>query len=197
MAAAKLACFARDGDFSAVRVALSSGTDPNSKHKGQTPLMFAAEKGHLAVMELLLANGAKVDVLDSYNRTALHFATLAQSAECCRLLVTKGASIEVESTLGGESPFDIAKMRSIIDIQKIFQQVRDGTFSTDVNQVGSGAPRINIFGGAPLATTAGLVDEDRALPEELLPVAMSFPRRAPQAEVDELRRHVPAPRATE
>ncbi len=199
MAASSLAAFARDGDVAAVRAALSSGTDPNTKYKGQTPLMYAAEKGRVAVIEVLLANGAKVDLVDSYNRTALHFATMCASVDCCRLLVARGASTSIESTLGGESPLDIAKMRTLLELQKLFLQARDGVTSPLKPPAAPKPGGVNIF-SVPAADAAKRPLEEEvqeSADEAALPVAMSMPRRVPQAEMDEVRRNAPAPRATE
>ena len=202
MASSSLFVAARDGDVTAVRTALAAGADPNTKFKGQTPLMYACEKGRTAVVELLLGNGAKVDLVDSYNRTALHFATMCASIEICKLLVARGASVDIQSSLGGETPLDIAKMRTLLELQKIFTQAKDGVSSPTK---GSGetvaVPKagINIFArpaAAPVADRAKQ-DEDEAADEPILPVAMSMPRRAPVPEVDEERRNAPAPRALE
>ena len=53
---------AQEGDADAVKLLVRSGRPPDAVEKwsGRTPLMFAAEGGHLAVVEALIA--AKADV---------------------------------------------------------------------------------------------------------------------------------------
>ena len=189
---------ARDGDVAALRVALAAGADPNTKLKGQTPLMYACEKGRTAVVELLLRNGAKVDLLDSYNRTALHFATICGSIECCKLLVARGASVDVESSLGGETPLDIAKMRTLLELQKVLVQAKDGPSSPSKSSEANKPQQINLFARPALEAPIAAARADEEVADEVaLPVAMSMPRRAPVPEVDDTRRNAPAPRAIE
>jgi hypothetical protein len=104
------------GDLPGVRRALCSGSDPNAKVRGQAPLMYAAESGHAAVCSLLIENGARVNNVDSYNRTALHFAVKNLHVETAALLMAAGADRDVCCTLGGESPADIVHMRGSIEL---------------------------------------------------------------------------------
>ena len=39
---------------------------------GLTPLMIAAEKGHMGVVNLLVENGAKLDIQDKDDQTFFH-----------------------------------------------------------------------------------------------------------------------------
>jgi ankyrin repeat protein len=102
---------ARDGDMVAVRAALCSGCDPNERFRGQTALMYAAETGNAEAVAVLLANGAAVDAVDSYGRTALHHACRNKHERCCALLMEAGARTDVECTLGGETPIDVVRAR--------------------------------------------------------------------------------------
>ena len=54
---------AYDGNIEAVKQHLAAGTDVNAKDKdGDTPLSYAALLGHKELAELLVANGANVNV---------------------------------------------------------------------------------------------------------------------------------------
>lgn len=70
---------AEKGDFDLTKYHLLNGIDPNYQHPEllTTPLIEAAMYGHLEIVELLLANGAKAEVrgiFDGY--TALEIAKI-------------------------------------------------------------------------------------------------------------------------
>src|SRR5260370_35946339 len=74
---------ARRCDVKAVDALLAKGVDVNSKTGyGATALSFAADKGHLAVVQLLIKNKANVNTKDSfYNATPLTWATMREHVE--------------------------------------------------------------------------------------------------------------------
>lgn len=59
-----------------------------------TPLRRAASRGHLAIVRLLLDNGAYVDMKDEIDRTAIYEAAWRGYKEVVQLLIEYGASIE-------------------------------------------------------------------------------------------------------
>jgi hypothetical protein len=59
---------------------------------GQTPLMWAAERGHLDVVKALIRHGAKVDWKDANGATALYLAELYKRSDVADFLVRQGAS---------------------------------------------------------------------------------------------------------
>jgi outer membrane protein assembly factor BamB len=67
---------ARKGDVASVKALLAKGADVNATNAyGATALSYAADKGHLEVVKLLLQHKAKVNVKDSfYNFTPLTWA---------------------------------------------------------------------------------------------------------------------------
>ena len=63
---------ARRGDVKGIENTLKHGADVNGRTDGgQTPLMLAAERGHLAAVDALLKASAKVDPLDKGRYDAL------------------------------------------------------------------------------------------------------------------------------
>ena len=60
---------AKTGDIDEVRDWLSSNVNPNTQHPefGTTPLIVAAEKGHLAVVKLLVEGGADPKVKSAWD----------------------------------------------------------------------------------------------------------------------------------
>jgi outer membrane protein assembly factor BamB len=58
---------ARRGDLEKAKALLDAGVPVNAKNRyGATALFFAADKGHVSMLELLLARGASVDVADTF-----------------------------------------------------------------------------------------------------------------------------------
>lgn len=172
---------AASGNIEGVRAELCAGVDPNQFSSGQTALMLACEKGHSAICELLLRNGAKVNAVDTYNRTALYQAVVFNHIECARVLLQFGASLDICSWLGGEGPQDIAKLRSNVGMQRIFQQPSTTTI-TQQQQVAVAAQTSNNV--VPSASPS----LDREQEVHVTPLAMSRPRAAPAPEYDETSR---------
>jgi len=74
---------------------LENGHDLNSKDDyGQTPLSWAAEKGHAAVVMLLLEKGVKLETKDKNGQTPLSWAAEKGHEAVVKLLLEKGAELE-------------------------------------------------------------------------------------------------------
>ena len=93
---ALFAC-AQRGDLSRAKVLLAAGANPSAKTSfGHYTLHEAAALGDKGMVELLLANGATVDVRVSPNGpkspnqwTPLHFATYGGHKEIAEILISK------------------------------------------------------------------------------------------------------------
>ena len=85
------------------RKLLERGAELDSKDNiyGRTPLSWAAENGHEAVVKLLLEKGAELDSKDNiYGRTPLSWAAV-------KLLLEKGVELEAkEQARGGGEDAD-------------------------------------------------------------------------------------------
>jgi hypothetical protein len=89
----------RKGDVAAVEKALAGGVAVDTPFRyNRTALSFAADRGHVEVVRLLLAKGANPDATDSfYNQTPLAWASSPaqtrrpEHAEVVKLLLEKGA----------------------------------------------------------------------------------------------------------
>jgi ankyrin repeat protein len=66
----------------------------------RTPLSYAAEYGHEAMVALLLEKGAELDTKDTYGWTPLSYAAGSGHEAVVKLLLEKGAELEIKDTDG-------------------------------------------------------------------------------------------------
>jgi hypothetical protein len=84
---------ARAGDVARVTAALDKGADANAKTRyGATALTFAADKGHLDVVKLLVSRGADVSAQDSfYQMRAIDMAMQNDHVPVVLFLLERGS----------------------------------------------------------------------------------------------------------
>ena len=91
---------ARDPDKAQLLIERGANVNVQSK-QGRTPLMIASlRRGGSAIVGLMLAKGADVNLKDSRNLTALALAASAGDAETVNLLLAKGADPNIPSRTG-------------------------------------------------------------------------------------------------
>jgi hypothetical protein len=176
---------AHEGNDEGVRRELAAGVDPNVFVRGQSVLMIASERGHASICEILVRNGAKINAVDRYGRTALYQAVVFNQPACAKVLVAHGAKQDTRSWLGGEMPLDIAKLRSNVELQRALTQ------TSNASKVDPPKPFTQTI--EPKVLTP-LLQQQQSVAAAELPVAFSYPRRAPAPEVDETR--TPEPLST-
>ena len=88
---------------------LENGHNLNSKDSyGRTPLSWAAENGHEAVVKLLLEKGAELETKDKdYGQTPLSYAASRGHEALVKLLLEKGAELKTKSN-NGQTPLSYA-----------------------------------------------------------------------------------------
>ena len=91
-----------EGNIEVVKQHLAAGTDVNEGDEdGDTPLIYAVEEGLKEAAELLIANGAKVNVKDNIlDSTPLHQAFMRRKMEVIGLLIANGADVNAKSRTG-------------------------------------------------------------------------------------------------
>ena len=65
-----------------------------------TPLILAAQEGHLKVVELLVSNKADINFTTNDGGTALHMASQEGHLDLCRYLKSEGCDITIKSKYG-------------------------------------------------------------------------------------------------
>ena len=74
------------GDAESVKKFIGYGADVNQKSNGMSPLMFAARYNHIAILQILLSNGANPKVKDEKGFTALKHAQISGAKEAALIL---------------------------------------------------------------------------------------------------------------
>ena len=98
------------GDAAMVRTLLKQGADVNAAQTdGMTALHWAASRGDAELAAMLLAAGARVDVLTrNGNYTPLHLAARSGRAPVVKALLGAGADVKAVTTTGGASALHFA-----------------------------------------------------------------------------------------
>jgi ankyrin repeat protein len=92
-----------------MRRVLSLNIDVNARNKtGETALFEAAARGTSEVVAMLLAAGAAVDVVDSYERNVCHAAAKNADPAVIRQLIAAGAAFDAPQYHGKLRPMDQA-----------------------------------------------------------------------------------------
>ena len=98
---------ARTGEIEAVQDFLRSGVDVNDSDRSNwTPLMYAAWKGQVEVVRMLVGAGANVDA-DAHSLTALMWACSQGHLPVVVSLLESGADPRVRNA-SGETALDVA-----------------------------------------------------------------------------------------
>ena len=109
-------------DIDTVKAHIADGTniDTVDDWTAKPALHYAAEYGHLEIVELLLANGADVNRRDDDQATPLYFAAVGGFVEVARLLLDYGADINARDK-AKESPMDGAVFFGHMDVADLFE----------------------------------------------------------------------------
>jgi len=99
--AAPLVTAAALGDLELVKRALTEGVTRPSAASMQTAFRWACEFARTPVIACLLDQGVDLLAQNGNGQTGLHLAALAGSMEAVRLLIARGAPLEIENAWGG------------------------------------------------------------------------------------------------
>lgn len=102
---------AEAGDICRVQDLIAQGADVNKLRDSccwsQTPLYYAAEKGHRDIVQLLLDHGADVNLKNEIGHTALYEAAETGRTEAVQILLEMGARVDLQSR-DGLTPLHVA-----------------------------------------------------------------------------------------
>lgn len=91
-------------DDELLKLLLDFGADPNARNaKGSTPLLLAAEVGHIKALRALLDDDADPNISNTGGTTALHRAAQSGHVACINLLVKKGANMNIAKVVNETS----------------------------------------------------------------------------------------------
>lgn len=74
------------GDIETVKKLIKLGADVNEKSNGMTPAMYAAKFNRTDILQLLIANGAKLKAKSDKGMTALKYAEIHKATEAHAIL---------------------------------------------------------------------------------------------------------------
>jgi hypothetical protein len=107
----------RKGDAARVKALLEQGANVNAKSPyGATGLFFAADRGNMEIMKILLDHGADVKVKDTfYGATAVTWAVNKGNADMVTLLLQKGAPGAEEGLMLGVSKSNAELVKAALE----------------------------------------------------------------------------------
>ena len=88
------------GDTEAVKDFLEGGIDVNANSKLGTALHRAVLRGHMDIVDLLINNGANVNLKSESGDTALHYAAKKNHIDIVEMLLKNGADINITGYRG-------------------------------------------------------------------------------------------------
>ncbi|WP_437371974.1 ankyrin repeat domain-containing protein [Maribacter litoralis] len=80
------------GDVQTVKRLIDLGEDVNQKSMGMTPAMFAARYNKVDILDVLISNGADLDMKSNQGYTAKRYAELSNATEALELIETATGS---------------------------------------------------------------------------------------------------------
>lgn len=90
---------------------LENGASPDARYRDTCPLVFAAHRGELDVIDLLRAHKADINQKDAQGATALIAAASGGNAALCAALIARGAALDAQDNKGNTALFHAARKK--------------------------------------------------------------------------------------
>lgn len=97
---------AQGNDLASLKLLLAAGASPNPEDDNP-PLWRAVGNGNLQMMDVLISSGARLDRLDSYGATVLHWAATTGNEKVMLRLLKAGVPVNARSS-NGSTPLHYA-----------------------------------------------------------------------------------------
>ncbi len=94
-------------------------------NNGSTPMHWMATLGDVNAIELLLSNGAFIDVQDDEGNTPLHEAVSMRHADTVKFLLSNGANPNLANE-GGFTSYNMAKSKGLETMVRYFDEAAIG-----------------------------------------------------------------------
>lgn len=123
---------AASGDVATIRVMLQKNPKVvfSDDKSGSTALEYAVSRHQTEVVELLLANNARVDARNYHGITPLFAASAKGYADIARLLITAKADVNGKNS-HGFTPLDVAAFNGHIDVAELLLDTGAGVNIAD------------------------------------------------------------------
>ncbi len=134
---------------STIQYLLAQGNDINKRtHDSRTYLFWAASRGNIEMMNFLIENGARIDLVDSHGYSVAQFAAASGQSDTkvYDLLVKSGADLQNEKDHHGRSVLLVAAPR-VKDMTLIDYFVDKGLSLDEIDDEGNGIFNIAAQGG--------------------------------------------------
>ena len=128
----------KKANIEAIKQHLAAGTDINTKDNrdgGKSPLMHAVFWGHKEIAQLLISNGADIDLADNTaEATSFHYSVLGHDWEptedrysIIEMLIESGADVNAIAnkgriTISGGTPLDMAIESKQVEIADLLRK---------------------------------------------------------------------------
>jgi len=160
------------GNLEIVDLLLKKGASSlnEGNFRGQTPLLFACEKGHPEVVTRLLDAGADIEARDALGRTPLMTTGISKNMEIVKALISKGADINAAMKRGSATytTLTVAAMYGFKDLVDLLID-KDAAISKDTLErtlglaVQGGHPRLFEYVQKKGLDLTGLKEKDPGL----------------------------------
>jgi hypothetical protein len=198
----------RQGDLAAVKALLDQGVAVDTKFRyDRTPLSFAADRGQVEIVKLLLERGADVNAKDTfYKMTPLSAAAMKGNVDVLRLLLARSPTDAGEVLLSGVFGKKVALVDLAVETGKLSAyDLSYALEAAEAQQATEVAARLRQAGAVPppkadfqvdpatLARYAGRYRKDKSTDEMTLTVGegalqVSFSGRASKLAAYDARR---------
>jgi ankyrin repeat protein len=108
-----------------------------------TPLIYAADSGHVAVVRVLLEGGANAERANANQQTDLHYAAWSEHLAVCRLLLDWGAKVDPLDTWKDTPLHEAARMGQLCVIKLLVERGADVRVKNKEGRTASDIARIN------------------------------------------------------